>query len=79
MVNGDVSMQTDIYLQETLLKLFVVINLRLSKPLRMTLSELTVYLLENNEAQISKVLFPERKILRDGKHKKGMLDIRRVL
>jgi len=47
MVNGDVSMQTHIYLQETLLKLFVVINLRLSKPLRMTLSELIVCLLEN--------------------------------
>jgi hypothetical protein len=48
-------MQTHTYLQETLLRLFVVINLNISKPLRMTLSELIVCLLENNEAHISKL------------------------
>ena len=48
-------MQTHTYLQETLLNLFVVINLKLSKPLRMTLSELIVCLLEDNEAHISKL------------------------
>lgn len=48
-------MQTHTYLQETLLQLFVAINLKLSKPLRMTLSELIVCLLENNEAHISKL------------------------
>ncbi len=39
-----------IYLQETLLKLFVIIYLKLSKPLCMILSELIVCLLSPNFA-----------------------------
>lgn len=48
-------MQTHIYLEESLLKLFIVINLNLSKPLRTTLSELIVCLLETNKAHISRL------------------------
>ena len=48
-------MQTQIYLQQTILKLFIAINLKLSKPLRDTLSELIVCLVENNKAHISKM------------------------
>lgn len=48
-------MQTYEYLEESILKLFTVIKLDLSKPLRTTLSELIVCLLENNKAHISKM------------------------
>lgn len=43
------------YLHDALLKVFVVIDLNLSKPLRTTLAELIVCLLENNKAHISKL------------------------
>ena len=48
-------MQTYTYLEESILKLFTLINLDLSKPLKKTLSELIVCLLENNKAHISKM------------------------
>lgn len=48
-------MQTHTYLQETILKLFVEIDLNLSKPLRKMLSALIVCLLENNKAHISRL------------------------
>lgn len=48
-------MQTHRYFQGTIIKLFITINLNLSKPLRDTLSELIVCLLENNKAHISKI------------------------
>ncbi len=48
-------MQTHNYLEESLLKLFIAINLNLSKPLRTTLSELIVCLLETNKAHISRL------------------------
>lgn len=48
-------MQTHTYLQETILKLFVEIDLDLSKPLRTMLSSLIVCLLENNKAHISRL------------------------
>ena len=48
-------MQTYTYMEETLLKVFKKINLKLSKPLRNTLVELIVCLLENNKAHISKM------------------------
>lgn len=48
-------MQTHRYFQGTIIKLFLTINLSLSKPLRDTLSELIVCLLENNKAHISKI------------------------
>jgi len=43
------------YLRETILKLFTTTHLTLSKPLRTTLVELIVYLLDNNKAHISKL------------------------
>jgi len=43
------------YLQETLLNLFIIINLNLSNPQKKTLAELIVCLLENNKAHISKI------------------------
>ncbi len=43
------------YLQETLLNLFIIINLNLSNPQKKTLAELIVCLLENNKAHISKL------------------------
>lgn len=49
------NMQTHTYLQETILKLFVEIDLNLSKPLRTMLSYLIVCLLENNKAHISRL------------------------
>ncbi len=48
-------MKTYTYLEESLLKIFLQINLNLSKPLKSTLSELIVCLLENNKAHISKL------------------------
>jgi len=47
--------QTYEYLEKTILSLFTTINLNLSKPLRTTLVELIVCLLENNKAHISKL------------------------
>ena len=47
--------QTYTYLEETILNLFTTINLHLSKPLKSTLVELIVCLLENNKAHISKL------------------------
>ncbi len=49
------NVQTQTYLQETVLKLFVEIDLNLSKPLRKMLSALIVCLLENNKAHISRL------------------------
>ncbi|MEA2033286.1 MAG: hypothetical protein U9N41_06860 [Euryarchaeota archaeon] len=49
------NVQTHTYLQETVLKLFVEIDLNLSKPLRKMLSALIVCLLENNKAHISRL------------------------
>lgn len=49
------NIQTYTYLEETILNLFTTINLHLSKPLRTTLAELIVCLLENNKAHISKL------------------------
>ncbi len=43
------------YFQETIFKLFLEINLNLSKPLTNTLSILIVCLLENNKVHISKL------------------------
>lgn len=48
-------MKTYVYLEETILKLFNVINLDLSKPLKNTLVQLIVCLLENNKAHMSKM------------------------
>ncbi|MCX6666305.1 MAG: IS4 family transposase [Euryarchaeota archaeon] len=48
-------METYTYLEETILNLFTAINLKLSKPLRTTLVELIVCLLDNNTAHISKL------------------------
>lgn len=48
-------MKTYTYLEESILKLFMAIHLDLSKPLKKTLSELIVCLLENNKAHISKM------------------------
>ena len=48
-------MQTYTNLQETILQLFVEIDLYLSKPLRTMLASLIVCLLENNEAHISRL------------------------
>ncbi len=47
--------QTHTYLEETILNLFTTINLHLSKPLRNTLVNLIVCLLENNKAHLSKL------------------------
>jgi len=47
--------QTYAYLEKTILNLFITINIRLSKPLRTTLVELIVCLLENNKAHLSKL------------------------
>jgi len=47
--------QTYTYLEDTILNLFTAINLHLSKPLKTTLVELIVCLLENNKAHISKM------------------------
>lgn len=49
------NVQTHTYLQETVLKLFVEIDLNLPKPLRKMLSALIVCLLENNKAHISRL------------------------
>lgn len=49
------NIQTYVYLEETILNLFTTINLNLSKPIRNTLTELIVCLLENNKAHISKL------------------------
>ncbi len=54
------------YLQETLLNLFIIINLNLSNSQKKTLAELIVCLLENNKAHISSlqivnILFINRK------------------
>jgi hypothetical protein len=48
-------MQTYTNLQETILQLFVEIDLHLSKPLRTMLASLIVCLLENNKAHISRL------------------------
>jgi len=48
-------MQTYVNLQETILQLFVEIDLHLSKPLRTMLASLIVCLLENNKAHISRL------------------------
>lgn len=48
-------MYTTIYLQETLLNLFILIELSLSNPHKNTLAELIVLLLENNKAHICKL------------------------
>ncbi len=48
-------MYPTIYLQKTLINLFIIINLNLSKPLKTTLVELIVCLLEKNQAHISKL------------------------
>ena len=47
--------QTYTYLEATILNLFATIKLQMSKPLRTTLAELIVCLLENNKAHISKL------------------------
>jgi hypothetical protein len=47
--------QTHTYLEETILNLFTALNIHLSKPLRTTLVELIVCLLENNKAHLSKL------------------------
>jgi len=47
--------QTHTYLEQTILNLFTTIKLNLSKPLRNTLVELIVCLLENNKAHLSKL------------------------
>jgi hypothetical protein len=48
-------METYVYLEETILNLFTAFNLKLSKPLRTTLVELIVCLLQNNKAHLSKL------------------------
>jgi hypothetical protein len=47
--------QTHTYLKDTILNLFIPIKLNLSKPLRNTLVDLIVCLLENNKAHLSKI------------------------
>jgi hypothetical protein len=47
--------QTHTYLEETILNLFTAINIHLSKPIKNTLVELIVCLLENNKAHLSKL------------------------
>ena len=47
--------QTYTYLEETILNLFIPIKMNLSKPIRTTLVELIVCLLENNKAHLSKL------------------------
>jgi len=47
--------QTYVYLEETILTLFASTGFHLSKPLRTTLVELIVCLLENNKAHLSKL------------------------
>ena len=47
--------QTHTYLEETILNLFTTLNIHLSKPLKNTLVELIVCLLENNKAHLSKL------------------------
>jgi hypothetical protein len=48
-------MQTYTNFQETILQLFVEIDLHLSKPLKTMLASLIVCLLENNKAHISRL------------------------
>ncbi len=57
-------MNTYAYLDVTILNLFTAINLKLSKPLRTTLVDLIVCLLDNNKAHISKLgeLLPDKSI-----------------
>jgi len=47
--------QTYTYLEATILNLFTAFDIRLSKPIRNTLVELIVCLLENNKAHLSKI------------------------
>jgi len=47
--------QTHTYLEATILNLFTALNINLSKPIRTTLVELIVCLLENNKAHLSKL------------------------
>jgi hypothetical protein len=47
--------QTHTYLEETILNLFTALNVHLSKPIKNTLTELIVCLLENNKAHLSKL------------------------
>jgi len=47
--------QTHTYLEETILNLFTALNVHLSKPIKNTLVELIVCLLENNKAHLSKL------------------------
>ena len=47
--------QTHTYLEATILNLFTALNIHLSKPIRTTLVELIVCLLENNKAHLSKL------------------------
>ena len=47
--------QTYTYLETTILNLFTAFNIHLSKPIRKTLVELIVCLLENNKAHLSKI------------------------
>ena len=47
--------QTHTYLEETILNLFTTLNIHLSKPIKNTLVELIVCLLENNKAHLSKL------------------------
>jgi hypothetical protein len=47
--------QTHTYLEETILNLFTALDIHLSKPIRTTLVELIVCLLENNKAHLSKL------------------------
>ena len=47
--------QTHTYLEETILNLFTALNVHLPKPIKNTLVELVVCLLENNKAHLSKL------------------------
>jgi len=47
--------QTHTYLEATILNLFTALNINLSKPIKNTLVELIVCLLENNKAHLSKL------------------------
>jgi hypothetical protein len=47
--------QTHTYLEATILNLFTALNIHLSKPIKNTLVELIVCLLENNKAHLSKL------------------------
>lgn len=47
--------QTHTYLEEIILNLFTALNVHLSKPIKNTLVELIVCLLENNKAHLSKL------------------------